>query len=111
LIAEREVHAMPRKNDTKVPQKAIDKAIARHLAGESSLSLAKEYKVSRATFYLWVAKYKQQLLETNARKDMTPKEQEQTDKRTLIVQLQQLKLENTRLKNKVVAMMLKAGEI
>lgn len=99
---------MPRKNHTKVPQKAIDKAVARYLGGESVIALAKEYKISRAMFYLWAKKYKRNVLEQAARKDIVSPP---ADKRALSTQIQLLRLENARLGNKVVALMLKLGEI
>ena len=102
---------MPRKNDTKVPEKAVAKAVKRRLAGESADTLAKEYKVSRATLYNWTAAYKRQLLEQSTIADMSPREAETADKRVLMAENEALKLEVRKLRDKVVAMMIKAGEI
>lgn len=102
---------MPKKNDTKRPQHVIDEAVRRHMAGESAAVLAKFYKISKPGFYLWVKKYKEQLLAQNAREGLTPKEAELTDKRVLIAENQALKLEVRKLRDKVVSMMIKAGEL
>jgi transposase-like protein len=102
---------MPRRNYTKLPQKVIDKAVRRHLeGGEVGVDLAKEHKISTATFYVWVKKYKEALLESS-RHGETSQDFERADKRTLIAELQQLRAENRRLRDKIVEVMLKSGEI
>jgi transposase len=102
---------MPRKNELKASPKVMEKAAKRHLAGEQAEGLAKEHKVSRATIFNWTARYKEQALEQSRREGINPKELEKQDKATLIARLQAVELENRRLKDKVVALMLKAGEI
>lgn len=102
---------MPRKNDTRRPQHVIDEAVRRHMNGESAVVLAKLNKISKAGFYLWVKKYKQNLLEQSKRAGMTPADAEHSDKRTLIVELQALKEENQKLRNKVVSLMIKSGDM
>jgi transposase len=102
---------MPRKDETKVSPKAIEKAVKRHMAGERADTLATELKVSRATIFNWTAKYRADTLEQARRGEMTPKELERQDKSALVAQLEALKLENRRLREKVVALMLKSGEI
>lgn len=102
---------MPRKNDTKVPEKAVAKAVKRRLAGESAGSLAKEYKVSRATLYNWTAAYKQQLLDQSKLADLSPGDAEKADKQVLMAENEALKREVRKLRDKVVSMMIKAGEI
>jgi transposase len=102
---------MPRKNETKVSPKAMEKAAKRHLAGEQAEGLAKEHKVSRATIFNWTARYKEQALEQSRREGINPKELEKQDKATLVAKLQALELENRRLRDKVVALLLKTGEI
>ena len=86
-------------------------AVKRHMAGESVAVLAKYYKISKPGFYLWVAKYKQALLESADRKALTPADAALTDKRVLIAEIQALKLENAKLRNKVVSLMVKHGEL
>jgi transposase-like protein len=103
---------MPRKSETKLPEKLVAKAVKRHLeGGESVIPLAKEYGVSRATFYNWISTYERQLLKAVDKQGMSPRDAATADKRTLLAEMHQLKLENTALRNKVVAMMLKYKEI
>jgi transposase len=98
---------MPAKNVTKRPQHVIDKAVKRHLEGESGVALAKEHKVSPAGFYLWVKKYKEALLEKSKRNDMSPQDAETADKRALIAEIQALKLENRKLRELAMNALLK----
>ena len=102
---------MPAKNVTKRPQHVIDEAVKRHMAGESAAVLAKLYKISKPGFYLWVKKYKEAMLDRAKRGDMTPQDAETADKRTLIAEIQELKIENRKLRDKLVTLMLKSGEI
>lgn len=102
---------MPTKGKTKRPQHIIDQAVKRYMAGEQAVALAKEYKISKPGFYLWVARHKAEILEQAKKQDMTPKDAAIADKRTLLVELEQLRLENRKLREKVVAMMIKSGEI
>ncbi len=108
---------MPRKNTRlingePVSDKLVSKAVKRHLEdGEPVVALAKEYGVSRATLYNWIAAYERQLLDQAAKQGMSSQDAEVSDKRTLIAELQALRLENQKLRNKVVALMIKAGDI
>jgi transposase-like protein len=103
---------MPRKNETQTPQKAIDKFLKRHFeGGESVVALSKEYKISRATAYNWLNKHREKLLEQSRTADMTPAAIEKTARVSLIAENRMLKAENGKLKNKVMAMMLKYGEL
>lgn len=102
---------MPRKNDTKRPQHEIDQAVKRFLdGGEQAVVLAKLYKISKAGFYLWVKKYKQDLLDKSRRAGLSPDQVQSSDKRTLVTEVEQLRLENRKLRDKVVSLMIKAGE-
>jgi transposase-like protein len=103
---------LPRKDETKVPEKLVNKAVKRHLeGGESAIALAREYRVSRATLYNWVAAYRRQLLARAAKQGMSAHDAEASDKRTLVAKIRQLELENARLRDKVVSLMIKGGEI
>jgi hypothetical protein len=102
---------MPRKNSTKTPPDQIEEAVKRYMAGESVTVLAKLYKISKPGFYLWVRKCKQALLEQAARKDLKSEDAALVDKRVLIAEIQVLRLENAKLRNKVVSLMIKTGEI
>jgi hypothetical protein len=102
---------MPPKGKTTRPQHVIDEAVKRRMAGESVAVLAKYYKISRPGFYLWVKKYKEQLLEKSKHNGMSTHDAEVSDKRTLIAEVQALRLENQKLRNKVVSLMIKSGEM
>jgi transposase-like protein len=103
---------MPRKSDTKVPQKKIDQFIRRHLeGGEGVAELAKEFGIARASGYLWLAKHRQKVVDESFRADMTAEAMAKQDKATLVAELVQLKQENMKLRNKVVSLMIKAGEL
>ena len=102
---------MPTKNSTSRPQHVIDEAVKRYMAGEPVTTLSKYYKISRPGFYLWVKKYKEDLLEKSKTAGMSPKDAEQADKRVLLIELEQARQENRKLRDKVVALMLKGGEI
>jgi hypothetical protein len=103
---------MPKKNDTKHPQHVIDEAVKRYMDGRESVRvLAKFYKISKAGFYLWVAKYKKQLVETSKRSGMSPADADRADKRTLATEIEQLRLENRKLRDRVVSLMIKSGEL
>ncbi len=102
---------MPTKGQTKRPQHLIDKYVKRYMTGEQATALAKEAGVSKPGFYLWVKKHKEQILENSKKVNMTPADAAIADKRTILVELEQLRLENRKLREKVVAMMIKSGEI
>jgi transposase-like protein len=103
---------MPRKDETATPKKQVDKFIKRHLEGDESVeALAKEYKISRATGYMWLRKHREQLLEQTMHEGMSPAAIEKSDKMTLIAQIAQLKIENAKLRNRVVSLMIKAGDL
>lgn len=101
---------MPRRHDTKRPQHVIDEAVKRFMDGEQATVLAKLYKISKAGFYLWVKKYKQDLLENSKRAGMSASDVALSDKRTLVTEVEQLRLENRKLRDKVVSLMMKSGE-
>lgn len=102
---------MPRKNQTKRPAHVIEEAVKRHLAGESATVLSKYYKISKPGFYLWVQKYKDELLEKSKHQGMNPYDAEISDKRTLIAEIQALKQEVTKLRNRLVDNLVKHGEL
>jgi|SRR5579859_2384285 len=91
----------------KRPQHEIDRFVKRFLAGEQAVALAKEARVSKPGFYLWVAKYKRDLLEKSKRSGMNQHDAETADKRTLIIELEQLRAENRKLRDRVLDMMVK----
>lgn len=102
---------MPAKNTTKRPAHEIDTAVKRFMAGESARVLAKFYKVSRPALYNWVSKYKRQTLADADRKEKTPDQLKQVDRQQLVTENMALKEENAKLRHKVVALMIKAGDI
>lgn len=102
---------MPVKGKTKRPQHVIDQAVKRFMGGEQAVALAKEYKISRPGFYLWVRKHKEQLLEESKKANMTPADREKSDKKVLSIEIDELRNENRKLREKVISMMIKLGEI
>jgi transposase-like protein len=103
---------MPRQNETKIPQKLVEKAVKRRLEGnESVVALAKEYKVSIPTVYNWITAAKKNMVEQARHADLSPKEIEKTDKLTLVAQVEALKLENKQLRERLVALMLRTDPL
>lgn len=104
---------MPARNVTKTPQHKIEECVKRKLAGESVATLAKYYKVSRPAVYLWLAKSQREALAkgTNHGRELSPKDAETADKRVLIEEHRLLKLENQKLRDKVMELLFKTGEI
>lgn len=102
---------MPIKGKTTRPQHEIDTAVKRFMNGEQAVVLAKHYKISKPGFYLWVKKYKEELLKNERRGDLSAKDAEVVDKRALIAEVQSLRAEVRTLRDKVISMMIKAGEL
>jgi transposase len=108
---------MPRKGETATPQKLVDKFIKRHLEGAESVdALAKEYRskgynVSRATGYMWVTKFRLRMIDEKMLAGGPPEKVEKAAKTELIALVAELKAENTKLRNKVIALMMKSGEL
>ncbi len=102
---------MPTKNSTKTPQHIIEKAVNRYLQGESAGTLAKEYKISRPGFYLWVNKYKEQLVEAAKRANVSAPNIDKAQKVDLVVENSALRGEVDRLKQKLFELMLKTNNL
>jgi transposase-like protein len=103
---------MPKKDQTETSQKDIAKFIKRHLVGgESIVSLINEYGISRGTAYNWLARHREKMLDESTRAGASPATLEKAEKMSLRAKVAELENENRRLRNKVVALMLKAGEI
>jgi transposase-like protein len=101
---------MRRRSVPKTPQKIIAQAVKRHVeGGENADALAKEYEVSRASIYGWVAKYKQDVLDRSRRDGMHPLDADRADKAELIAQIEALELENKRLRDRIIDMLLQTG--
>jgi transposase len=98
---------MRRRSVPKTSPKIIAQAVKRHVeGGENADELAKEFQVSRASIYGWVAKYKQGVLERSRRAGMAPVDADRADKADLIAHIQALELENKRLRDKLINMLL-----
>lgn len=93
------------------PQHVIEEAIKRNNAGESVDTITKHYKVSRAQFYNWKRKYQEDILERARRAAMSPETIQIEDKQELIAENKALKMENQKLRNKLLEMLLKSGQI
>ena len=91
-------------------QAVIDEAVRRHLEdGEAVPVLCKYYGISRAGFYNWVNKYKERVLDASRKEGMTPAALKSSEKQELVIEVQSLRLENKRLRDRLVQMMLKYG--
>jgi transposase len=103
---------VPRKNESLTPQRKIDEFIKRHLeGGEGVRPLAKAYKISVATGYLWLQRHRQKMLDKSFAAEMSPAALEKVAKSALVAELRALKLENAKLRNKIVSLMIKAGDL
>jgi transposase-like protein len=103
---------MPRRGETTLSAAKIERAVKRHLeGGELVVSLSKEFKVSRQTFYNWLEAYKRQAVERIERKGVSKVELEKTAKADLIAQNEILHSENRKLRDRLVNLMIKHGEI
>jgi transposase-like protein len=103
---------MPLKGQTDTAKKVIDKAVKRHLeGGETIASLAKELKVSRQTVYSWVNNFKQEVMEGVERAGASKTDLERTAKAELVAQVEMLALENRKLRDRLVTLMIKYREI
>lgn len=103
---------MPKKNDTQTPAKTIARFIKRHLEeNESVTALAKEYRVSRATGYLWLKRHRSAAVEQTLKAGMSRASIEKADKMTLRAENAYLKRENAKLRTMVVNLLIKTGGI
>lgn len=103
---------MPPKNKPSTPQHLIDEAVKRHMHNDEPVSkLSKHYKISRAQMYNWIKAAKIQILEQSRKGNLSPAQAELSDKRVLIAENEALKMEVRKLRDKVVTMMIKLGEI
>jgi transposase-like protein len=98
---------VPVQGQTATSPKVIARTIERYKRGERVVALAKELGVSEAGVYLWIKAEKAQQLERLKRADMTPQAAEKADKRDLAVQIKELRAENTKLRNRLLELMLK----
>lgn len=94
------------------PQHLRDELVKRHLeGGESIKALCKHLKISRATAYNWLEQYKAELAQSAMRVGVNPKDLEKTAKQELIAQNEILQTENRKLRDRLVSLMVKHGEI
>lgn len=100
-----------KRNVTKTPEDRVKSAVKRYLAGEQVQALAKEYKVSRPGFYLWINKYKEDLVAQAKRAGMSAESIEKSDKVNLAIENQAMKAEIARLKQKLFELMDAAGKL
>lgn len=102
---------MPIKNQTSRSHADIEKAVKRFMGGEQAVALAREFGISKPGFYLWVKKFKAEQLERSKTSGMSPRDAATADKRTLILEVEALKLENRKLRDSLLSKMLKLGEL
>ncbi len=103
---------LPAPGVTKYPAKVIQKTVKRYReGGERVVALAVELGVSEAIVYRWIDQSKKADLDRIGKQGMTPKAVEKADKRDLALQVKELRAENTKLRNRVLELMLKYGEL
>lgn len=114
------------------PDEVVEQAVRRYLDGESVEALCKYYNVSTAGFYNWVRRVKKQLLqeqdkqarvkallatrEGKARKHVgEPRTEDEAieivDLHQAIAQIQELKLENRKLRDRLVDILVDRGAL
>jgi transposase-like protein len=109
---ETEVMTRRRAAPIKRPQHVRDEAVKRHLEGQETVkSLCKFYKVSRATMYNWIEGYKRDIVEAAKRQGIAPRDLDRTAKSELVAQNEILQTENRKLRDRLVALMVKHNEI
>ena len=99
---------MPAKNKTSRPQHEIERFVKRFLAGEQAVTVAKEARISKAGFYLWVKKYKDAMLDRSKRVGMSS---QSMDTANLRFENERLNKEVKRLKELLFNQMIKHGEL
>lgn len=92
-------------------QKDIDKAVERYIAGEDVMSLARQYGVSRAGFYLWVKKAKEKATAARRIDEIGVKGVEHETKINLSLENKSLHAEVERLRKALFDMMVKHKEL
>jgi transposase-like protein len=103
---------MPRKNETKLPPNLILEVVKRHIEGREHVgSLAKEYGVGRASVYNWVDRYEKNSVSHASKEYMEPHQIESAEKTVLIAEVKRLKAELDETRSKLVARMIKLGEL
>lgn len=93
------------------PQKEIDKAVERYLGGEPVDSLAKQYKISRAGFYLWVKRAKQEATTKQRLTEIGEKGVETEKRISKDLELKALREDNERLRKTLFELMVKHKEL
>lgn len=99
------------KQKTKTPEDKIEQAVKRYLAGEPASTLAKEHKISRPGFYLWINKYKEQQVASAKRSNMSAGSIDKSQKVEMAIENNALKAEVKDLKQKLFELMLSTGRL
>lgn len=99
------------KQKSKTPEAKIERAVERYLAGEPASSLAKEHRMSRQGFYLWIRAYKDARVNKAKYANMTAESIDKSQKVDLAIENAALKAEVTRLKQKLFEMMLSSDRL
>lgn len=94
------------KQKSKTPEAKIERAVERYLAGEPASELAKEHRMSRQGFYLWVKNYKEAQISKAKYANMTAGSIDKSQKVDLAIENTALKAEVERLKQKLFEIML-----
>ena len=102
---------MPRRGETKIDPKRIEKAVKAHLEDDKPVAdIAAALKVTRQSVYTWVADYKDKIFKKAQIAGMTPDSIEKAERSEMLVMIAQLQAENRKLKDKLVEMMMSASK-
>ena len=89
----------------------IERAVERYLNGEPASTLAKEHRISRPGFYLWIKKYKEARINEAKRSNMTAASVDKAEKVDLAIENTALKSEIQKLKQKLFELMLSTDRL
>lgn len=99
------------KHKSKTEETKIERAVERYLAGEAASTLAKEHRVSRQGFYLWVKRHKDARINKAKYANMTAENIDKSQKVDMAIENSALKAENDRLKQKLFELMLSTDRL
>jgi transposase-like protein len=106
---ERKTHMTPRRPMR--TEEEINRAVKRAMTGEAVVTIAKEYKVSRAALYQWIAKARDRAATAARDREIGPNGRATEDRISKELRLKALEHENKQLKQKLFDLMLKHNEI
>ena|ERR1700761_3829869 len=95
----------------KFTQEQRDAIVKRYLTGDSVVQLSIEFGVSQPAIYVWVRKYKADMIKSARRQNMLQPDIEKAEKRDLAIENVALKQENLMLRQKLFDICIETGRI